>query len=174
MKYQDIVKEIKRKLRPLELPYESYVDFSKRKQSDESFKKAVLDFSQGFIDKIAVLQGIALQSQMLMIWADVDNLVAQLKDLIIFIKQTSYEGTTFFLSPKKAEDIFLIIVESELAILDLTNELEIRLISYKDAIDSALLSNSSKIIGEIRKLLKQIQSLWTIRQEAILKFRFIS
>lgn len=174
MKYQEIVKEIKRKLRPLELPYESYTEFSKRGQTDNSIKKVVLDFIQGYIDKIAVLQNIALQSQMIMIWSDIDGLVAQLKDIILFIKDTSYVGSTFFISSRNDNDIFSIMVESELAILDLTTELEIRLISYKDAIDSALLSNSSKIIGEISKLLKQIQSLWTIRQEAILKFRYIS
>ena len=174
MKYQDIVKEIKRKLRPLELPYESYTEFSKREQTDNSIKKVVLDFIQGYIDKIAVLQNIALQSQMIMIWSDIDGLVAQLKDIILFIKDISYVGSTFFISSRNDNEIFSIMVESELAILDLTTELEIRLISYKDAIDSALLSNSSKIIGEISKLLKQIQSLWTIRQEAILKFRYIS
>lgn len=174
MNYSDVVKEIKRKLRPLELPYESYEDFPKREQTDNSFKKAILDFIQGYIDKIAELQNIALQSQMIMIWSDIDALVAQLKDMTLFIKDTSYIGSTFFLSSKRANNIFSIIVESELAILDLTNELEIRLISYKDSIDSALLSNSSKIILEISKLLKQIQSLWKIRQEAILSFKFIS
>ena len=174
MKYKDAVNEIKRKLRPMELSYESYEDFEKRKESDTSIKKIILSFTQGYIDKIAVIQNIALQSQMIMIWSDIDTLVNQLKDLIIFIKDTSYEGSTFFIAPKNADDIFLIIVESELAILDLTTELEIRLISYKDAIDSALLSNSSKIIGDISKLLKQIKSLWQIRLEAILNFRYIN
>ncbi len=174
MKYQDCVKEIKRKLKPLELPYESYNEFDKRKASDESIKKAILSFTQGYIDQIAEIQNIILQSQMIAIWSDVDQLVAQLRDLIIFINETNYEGSTFFLSSKKEEEIFLILVESELAILDLTNELEIRLISYKDAIDSALLTNSSKIIGDISKLLKQIESLWKIRQEGILNFRFIN
>ena len=168
-----MVKEIKRKLRPLELPYESYEEFDKRKDSDKSIQNAIESFIQGYIDKIAEIQNIALQSQMIMIWSDIDKLVAQLKDLILFIKNTTYEGTTFFLAPKKMPDIFLILVESELAILDLTNELEIRLISYRDAIDSALLSDSSKIITEISKLLIQIQSLWKIRQEAILNFRYI-
>ena len=174
MKYKDAVNEIKRKLRPMELSYESYEDFEKRKESDTSIKNVILSFTQGYIDKIAVIQNIALQSQMIMIWSDIDTLVNQLKDLIIFIKDTSYEGSTFFIAPKNADNIFLIIVESELAILDLTTELEIRLISYKDAIDSALLSNSSKIIGDISKLLKQIKSLWQIRQEAILNFRYIN
>lgn len=174
MKYNDVVKEIKRKLRPLDLPYDSYEVFDKRKQSDDSIKKVILNFTQDYIDKIAVIQNIVLQSQMLMIWGDIDTLVAQLKDLIIFLKDTSYEGSTFFLASKKVIDIFSIIVESELAILDLTTELEIRLISYKDAIDSALLTDSSKIITDISKLIKQIQSLWKIRQEAILNFRYIN
>ncbi len=174
MKYNDVVKEIKRKLRPLELPYESYEVFDKRKQTDESIKSVVIRFVQDYIDKIAVIQNIVLQSQMLMIWSDIDNLVALLKDLIVFLRETSYEGSTFFLASKKVEDIFSIIVESELAILDLTTELEIRLISYRDAIDSALLSDSSKIITDISKLIKQIQSLWKIRQEAILSYRYIN
>ena len=173
MKYNDVVKEIKRKLRPLELPYDSYEEFEKRKETDHSIQKAIELFVQGYIDKIAVIQNIALQSQMIMIWADIDKLVSQLKDLILFIKNTSYEGSTFFLAPRSKEDIFMILAESELAILDLTTELEIRLISYNDAIDSALLTDSSKIITEISKLLIQIQSLWKIRQEAILNFRFI-
>ena len=174
MKYEDCVKEIKRKLKPLELSYESYTEFDKRKQTDISIKKVILEFVQGYIDKIAEIQNIILQSQMIAIWSDVDKLVAQLKDLIIFINDTNYEGSTFFIASKKADDIFSILVESELAILDLTTELEIRLLSYRDAIDSALLTNSSKIIGDISKLLKQIQSLWKIRQEGILKFRYIT
>lgn len=174
MKYQEVVKEIKRKLQPHELMYEGYENLEKREKSDSSFRKEVLSFTQGYIDKIAVIQNIILQSQMIMIWADIDKLVAQLNDLILFVKDTSYEGSTFFISGRKAEDIFLIIVESELAILDLTTELEIRLLSYNDAIDSALLSNSSKIISDISKLLKQIQSLWKIRQEAILSYKFIT
>jgi hypothetical protein len=174
MNYKDVVKEIKRKLRPLELVYESYEDFERRKTSDEAIKKYIVLFIQGYIDKIAVLQNIALQSQMIMLWSDIDRLVAQLKDMNLFINNTSYEGSTFFIAQRKASEIFAILAESELAILDITTELEIRLLSYKDAIDSALLSNSSKIIGEISKLLNQIQSLWTIRHEGILKFRFIS
>ena len=174
MKYRDVVKEIKRKLQPYELPYEGYENLEKRQDSDNSFQKVVLSFTQGYIDKIAVIQNVILQSQMIMVWADTDKLVSQLNDVKLFIKQTSYEGSTFFISGRKAEDIFSIMVESELAILDLTTELEIRLLSYQDAIDSALLSNSSKIISDISKLLKQIQSLWKIRQEAILSYKFIN
>lgn len=174
MKYGDCVKEIKRKLRPLELVYEGYESLDKRQQSDDSFQKVILQFTQGFIDKIALIQNIILQSQMIMVWSDTDKLTGQLKDLIIFIKETSYDGSTFFLSGRKAPDIFLIIVESELAMLDLTTELEIRLLSYRDAIDSALLGNSSKIITDMSKLLKQVQSLWKIRTEAVLSYKYIN
>ena len=174
MKYKDIVKEIKRKLATYELVYESYEDYDKRKITDESIKKVVSKFIRSYIDKIAEIQNIALQSQMIMIWNDIDVLINQLKDMTVFINNTLYEGSTFFLSSKKAPDTFLLMVETELAILDLMTELEIRLLAYRDAVDSALLSNSSKVIGEISKLLKQIQSLWQIRKDTIMKYRYIN
>ena len=64
--------------------------------------------------------------------------------------------------------------ETELTILDLMNELEIRLINYKEAVDSALLGDSSKIINDISKLLYEIVNLYSIRQDAIKEFRFIN
>lgn len=174
MKYKDIVKEIKRKLRPFELVYESYEVFNKRKISDKSILTIIKHFMSGFSDKVAEVQNIALQSQMIMIWNDLDVLINQLKDINLILDNVNYEGSTFFISRKKVKESFQLMTETELAILDIMNELDIRLIDYKDAVDSALLGNSSKIINSIRKLLKQIENLWLIRQEAIQKFRFIS
>ena len=54
------------------------------------------------------------------------------------------------------------------------NELEIRLINYKDAVDSALLGNSTKIISEISKLLEEIVNLYMIRKETIQDYRHIN
>ena len=93
--YKDVVKEIKRKLQPSNLEYESYEVFEKRKVSNNSIQAFFLNFIRNYIDKISYVQNIALQSQMIMIWNDLDILINKLRDLEIFIKSTNYQGTTF-------------------------------------------------------------------------------
>jgi len=126
------------------------------------------------MDEVSIIQAIGIQSQMIMIWSDLDQLLTKIKDLRYLINNKNpYEGSTFFISTKKAIDNFEIMVQSEQAILDVTKELNYRLKQYKDEVDSALLSNSSQLIGEMMILLKQVGSMWKIRIEAIEKYRFI-
>ena len=111
---------------------------------------------------------------MIKILSDLNQILTKIKDLRYLIDdKNSYEGSTFFISTKKATDNFEIMVQSEQAILDVTKDLNYRLKQYKDAVDSALLSNSSQLIGEMMILLKQVGSMWKIRIEAIEKYRFI-
>lgn len=170
MNYQECVNEIKQALSQIELPYDSYTVFKKRKQSDKSIKKAIIDFTLGYVDKLEEIQEINLQAQNLSFWTDVDDIKLQLTELIKFINEANYEGIKFFHSSKSAKEIFDILVKSELAILDITKEIEINFTSFKGAFDNELLTNSKRIIDEVSNLLKQIKILWEIRMEAILNF----
>ncbi|MHA2362631.1 MAG: hypothetical protein ACXAC7_01640 [Candidatus Hodarchaeales archaeon] len=176
MKYKDAVNELKKTIKKnFNREYVSYDrGFETRKKTDILIRGLITSFIEEFMDGISEIQAIALQSQMIMIWSDLDRLMSRLKDLLYLLREErEYQGSTFFISSKKAIDHFEIMVQSELGMLDVCKQLSYRLERYREAVDSALLSDSSKLIGEIMKLLGQISNMWKIRTDTIAQFRFI-
>ena len=175
MSYKDAVAELKKFIKQnYNLDYVPYEKAKKRKETDALIRGIVINFIDDFMDLISVIQAIAIQAQMIMIWSDLDILVKNLKDVKYLLNEkNTYEGSTFFISSKNAFENFELMVQSEQTILTIRNELNYRLTKYKEAIDSALLSDSSNLIGEMIQLLKKIGKMWKIRSEAIQKYRFI-
>lgn len=176
MKYKDIVKEIKRMYKKLgvKADYFSYDNAEKRVITDQTFRSLVVNFFDNFNDRVGTIQSIAIQSQMIMIWSDLDKLSNMARDIRIKIKNTRYQRTSFFVATTKDEETFSLISQAELTMLNLGEELDLRLHRYQEAIDSALLSDSSRLIQEIGKLLQQFESMWTIRVEGIESYRHIT
>jgi hypothetical protein len=110
-------------------------------------------------------------SQMITTWSDLDRLVASFSDVRFLIKNTNYGISTFFDSNiiKEFDISYLYTLES--TILDIINRLDEKISSFNDAIESGMLSDSSRLTNEVLNDLTAIRDAWEERQKLVSDFQ---
>ncbi|MFW9928223.1 MAG: hypothetical protein ACFFD1_02410 [Candidatus Thorarchaeota archaeon] len=146
---------------------------SKRKESNLLFSNWLKDSIKKLRDEIAIIKNMVLQAQMIMVWGDLDKLLTSLVDISNNLNETTYEGSTFFRSQKNIPEEVDKILNTELKIVDLMKLLLSKLSEFKDSIESALLSETSKLVLEMTNILNEISKNWIKRKEIIVEFRYL-
>ena len=145
----------------------------KRKTTDSSFRTWLGTNFRFLMDEIALVKNVALQSQMIMIWGDLDKFLLKLKDLQILIESTEYEGSTFFRSAKIVNEEENKIIGTEFNIIEKMKNVLSRTSEFKDSIDAAMLTETSRLVADIGTLLNDVKNSWNLRKDVIVKFRYI-
>ena len=140
-----------------------------KESTDTLIKEYLIKNLNKKIDSVVKIQDLALASQMLMIWGDVDRLINTLRDLKLTILETDYEGTTFFISTKTFENNDLLVYDFQ--VIELLDRIDDKLVEFFDSVESALLGDTSKHVSEILNNIREITSAWTERVEKIRAFK---
>lgn len=147
----------------------SYKSNKKKESTDTLIKEYLIENLNKKIDSVVKIQDLALASQMLMIWGDVDRLINILRDLKLIILETDYEGTTFFISTKTFENNDLLIYDFQT--MELLDRVDDKLVEFFDSVESALLGDISQHVSEILHNIREITNSWTERMEKIRAFK---
>ena len=163
-----IFKQLKNKIKG----YKGYSNLNRKKETNKRIKNYFIDKFEQFKDKITRLQSIALQSQMVIIWGDIDNIMGHINKTIIMLENTKYRGSSFFLTNTIRD------VEIDLMIQDLNAILIIKKLGKKfselsDSVDTALLSTIPDTTAQIIDSIEVFQSTWESRKKIIKKFSYI-
>jgi len=147
----------------------SYKSNKDKQNTDTLIKEYLIENLNKKIDSVVKIQDLALASQMLMIWGDVDRLINTLRDLKQTILETDYEGTTFFISTKTFENNDLLIYDFQ--VIELLDRVDEKLVDFFDSVESALLGDTSQHVSEILNNIGEITKAWIERMEKIRAFK---
>jgi hypothetical protein len=151
--------------------YGNYEKQGERKSTETAVRQYLELRLSECSDDIKKIQEAALMSQMITTWSDLDRLVASFSDVRFLIKNTNYGISTFFDSNiiKEFDISYLYTLES--TILDIINRLDEKINSFNDAIESGMLSDSSRLTNEILNDLTAIRDAWEERQKLVSDFQ---
>ena len=169
MNYKDQLKELQN-LFGKQYEYEA---LEKRKPTEEKFRVWIKGEINNLQDELAVIKNVVLMSQMIPVWGDLDKFLIKLKDLYYTIDETEYVGSTFFRSSKKVRQDFEKVIDSEYKILELMKAVLHKTADFHDSVDSALLSESTKLINLISADLDTIKQQWLFHKAVIMNFKYI-
>lgn len=169
MNYKDQLKELQNLFGK---PYE-YEALDKRKATEEKFRIWIKGEINRLQDEIAVIKNVALMSQMIPVWGDLDKFLTKLKNLFYTITETEYIGSTFFRSNKKVKEDFEKIIDCEYKIVELMKGVLSKTADFHDSVDSALLSESTRLINLISVDLDAMNSQWLFHKNVIMNFKYI-
>jgi hypothetical protein len=108
---------------------------------------------------------------MITTWSDLDRLVSSFTDIRHLIKSTEYGISTFFDSNLIKEFDLNYLYTLEKTILDIISRLDDKINRFNDAIESGMLSDSSRLTNEILEDLSAVRDAWEERRKLISDFQ---
>jgi gas vesicle protein len=160
-------KELRKRIRN----YGNYDKQGERKLTDAAVKEFLKSTLSRLSDDIKKIQEAALMSQMITTWSDLDRLVASFTDIGFLIQYTKYGISTFFDSNVIKEFDLSYLYTLERTILDIIMRLDEKISQFDDAIESGMLSDSSRLTNEILDDLSAIRDAWEERRKLISDFQ---
>jgi hypothetical protein len=148
--------------------YEKQLD---RKPSDQSMRSYLVNRLSSCSDDVKKIQEAALMSQMITTWSDLDRLVSSFTDAKYQITSTKYGISTFFDSNLIKDFDLGYLYTLEKTILSVIDLLDEKIRQFDEAIESGMLSDSSRLTNEILEDLTAIRNAWTERQKLIADFQ---
>jgi hypothetical protein len=122
-------------------------------------------------DEVKQIQEAALMSQMITTWSDLDRLIASFSDLRLIVQRTSYGISTFFDSLVIKEFDLSYLYTLEKTVLDIISRLDEKIEQFSEAIESGMLSDSSRLTNEILEDLSAVRDAWEERRKLIVDFQ---
>ncbi len=148
--------------------YEKQVD---RKSTDTAVREYLESRLSICSDDIKKIQEAALMSQMITTWSDLDRLVSSFSDIRHLIQKIEYGISTFFDSNVIKEFDLSYLYTLEKTILDIIGRLDDKISRFDDAIESGMLSDSSRLTNEILDDLSAVRDAWEERRKLISDFQ---
>ncbi len=148
--------------------YEKQVD---RKSTDTAVREYLESRLSICSDDIKKIQEAALMSQMITTWSDLDRLVSSFSDIRHLIQTIEYGISTFFDSNVIKEFDLSYLYTLEKTILDIIGRLDDKISRFDDAIESGMLSDSSRLTNEILDDLSADRDAWEERRKLISDFQ---
>lgn len=149
-----------------------YNNIKEKLDSEKKISNYLKQRFKEFNDKICVLQDIALSSQMIMIWGDLDSCLAHIRKTVLLLEKKEYSGSSFFFTDSVRE-IDLEILNQDLSALLIMEKLEAKVAEFSDSIDSALLSSIPDVTAQFLDAIDVFQTTWEKRREIIKSFRYL-
>ncbi|MFW9998130.1 MAG: hypothetical protein ACFFD4_39175, partial [Candidatus Odinarchaeota archaeon] len=147
----------------------SYNTNKEKVETDEQLREYLISNISRQLDFVVSVQDVALQSQMLMIWGDLDRLIGALRDARLVIKETDYKGTTFFISSKTFENDELLVYDFQT--IELLKKQDKKLEEFNESVESAILGDTSKHVSEILGHVYDFTGAWNERISKIREFK---
>ncbi len=110
-------------------------------------------------------------SQMITTWSDLDRLVSSFTDARYLIKNSTYGISTFFDSNLIKDFDLSYLYTLEKTVLSVIDRLDEKIQQFDTAIESGMLSDSSRLTNEILEDLTAIRDAWVERQKLITEFQ---
>lgn len=151
--------------------YNNYEKQSDRKSTETALREYLESRLSVCSDDIKKIQEAALMSQMITTWSDLDRLVTSFSDIRYLIKMTEYGISTFFDSEVIKEFDLSYLFTLEKTILDIIGRLDDKIARFNDAIESGMLSDSSRLTNEILNDLSAVRDAWEERRKLISDFQ---
>ncbi|UCE12953.1 MAG: hypothetical protein JSV04_12265 [Candidatus Heimdallarchaeota archaeon] len=151
--------------------YGNYQKQSERSPTEEAVREYLESRLSNCSDDIKKIQEAALMSQMITTWSDLDRLVSSFSDLRLLIRSTEYGISTFFDSDMIKEFDLSYLYTLEKTILEIISRLDDKITRFDDAIESGMLSDSSRLTNEILDDLSAIRDAWEERRKLISDFQ---
>lgn len=151
--------------------YNNYEKQSDRKTTETAVREYLESRLSVCSDDIKKIQEAALMSQMITTWSDLDRLVSSFSDIRYLIKMTEYGISTFFDSEVIKEFDLSYLYTLEKTILDIIGRLDDKIARFNDAIESGMLSDSSRLTNEILDDLSAVRDAWEERRKLISDFQ---
>ena len=151
--------------------YLSYEKQGNRKFTEDAIRDYLETRLSVCSDDVKKIQEAALMSQMITTWSDLDRLVSSFKDIRFLIKETEYGISTFFDSNVIKEFDLNYIYTLEKTILDIIARLDDKIMRFSEAIESGMLSDSSRLTNEILDDLSAVRDAWEERGKLISDFQ---
>lgn len=161
-----------RKTMSKEIPgYSKYEKQVERKSTDTAMREYLESRLSICSDDIKKIQEAALMSQMITTWSDLDRLVSSFSDIRYLIQKIEYGISTFFDSNVIKEFDLSYLYTLEKTILDIIGRLDDKISRFDDAIESGMLSDSSRLTNEILDDLSAVRDAWEERRKLISDFQ---
>ena len=161
-----------RKTMSKEIPgYSKYEKQVERKSTDTAMREYLESRLSICSDDIKKIQEAALMSQMITTWSDLDRLVSSFSDIRHLIQKIEYGISTFFDSNVIKEFDLSYLYTLEKTILDIIGRLDDKISRFDDAIESGMLSDSSRLTNEILDDLSAVRDAWEERRKLISDFQ---
>ncbi len=161
-----------RKLLKRTIPgYGNYEKQPERLQTESAIQNFLETRLSSYSDNVKKIQEAALMSQMITTWSDLDRLVASFSDLRFLINNTKYGISTFFDSNIIKEFDLSYLYTLERTIIDIISRLDNKIRRFSDAIETGMLSDSSRLTNEILDDLSAIRDAWEERRKLISDFQ---
>lgn len=155
-----------------EIPgYNRYEKQSDRKTTETAIRDYLESRLSACSDDVKKIQEAALMSQMITTWSDLDRLISSFSDVRYMIRQTEYGISTFFDSNVIKEFDLSYLYTLEKTIINIISRLDNKITSFDEAIESGMLSDSSRLTNEILDDLSAISDAWEERRKLISDFQ---
>ena len=151
--------------------YNRYEKQSDRKSTETAIRDYLESRLSAFSDDVKKIQEAALMSQMITTWSDLDRLISSFSDIRYMIRQTEYGISTFFDSNVIKEFDLSYLYTLEQTVLNIISRLDDKISRFDDAIESGMLSDSSRLTNEILDDLSAIRDAWEERRKLISDFQ---
>ncbi len=151
--------------------YSNYEKQAGRKSTEAAVREYLESRLSTCSDDIKKIQEAALMSQMITTWSDLDRLVSSFADIRYLIQMTEYGISTFFDSNVIKEFDLSYLYTLEKTILDIIGRLDDKISRFDDAIESGMLSDSSRLTNEILDDLSAVRDAWEERRKLISDFQ---
>ena len=151
--------------------YGNYQKQSDRKSTETALCKYLESRLSTCSDDVKEIQEAALMSQMITTWSDLDRLVSSFTEIRQLIHSTAYGISTFFDSNVIKEFDLSYLYTLELTIFDIIGRLDEKISNFSDAIESGMLSDSSRLTNEILEDLAAVRDAWEERRKLISEFQ---
>lgn len=165
---KEVLKHIRKDIKS----FVGYNNIKDKEESEEKIRNYLKGRFRDFNDKISVLQEIALSSQMIMIWGDLDSCLAHIRKTVLLLENKKYSGSSFFFTDS-VRDVDLEILNQDLSALLIMEKLELKVAEFSDSIDSALLSSIPDITAQFLDSIDVFQTTWEKRTEIIKSFKYL-
>ena len=151
--------------------YGNYEKQAERSSTESTLRNYLKIQLSSCSDNVKKIQEAALMSQMITTWSDLDRLIASFSDIRFLIKNTKYGISTFFDSNVIKEFDLSYLYTLERTILEVIRRLDDKISQFDDAIESGMLSDSSRLTNEILEDLSAIRDAWEERRKLISDFQ---
>ncbi|MHA2074508.1 MAG: hypothetical protein ACW97X_07805 [Candidatus Hodarchaeales archaeon] len=151
--------------------YLSYEKQNNRKFTEEALRDYLETRLSICSDDVKKIQEAALMSQMITTWSDLDRLISSFTDIRFLIKETEYGISTFFDSNVIKEFDLNYLYTLERTIIAIIGRLDDKISRFNDAIESGMLSDSSRLTNEILDDLSAIRDAWEERGKLLSDFQ---
>lgn len=151
--------------------YNRYEKQSDRKSTETAIRNYLESRLSTCSDDIKKIQEAALMSQMITTWSDLDRLVSSFSDIRTMIRLTEYGISTFFDSNVIKEFDLSYLYTLENTIINIISSLDDKIARFDGAIESGMLSDSSRLTNEILDDLSAIRDAWEERRKLISDFQ---